>query len=346
MFKPIIGITMGDAAGIGPEITVKALSNKDVYEVCNPLVIGDKMAMEDGIRIARKSLKINVIKEVSDAKFEYGIIDLVDLKNIDMKKLKYGTIGEMTGKAAGDYIYKAIKLAMSKEIDAIVTNPVQKESFKLGGWGKKYAGHTEMLAGITGIKNYSMMLMHKEFKVVHVSTHISLRDACNSVKKDRVLETIKIAYNGCNSLGIENPRIAVAALNPHASDNGLFGCEEKKEIIPAIEEAKKLGYNIDGPIPADSIFSKARGGMYDIVVAMYHDQGHIPVKLAGFVWNEKTKSWDSVSGVNVTLGLPIIRTSVDHGTAFGKAGKGFATAESLIDAIYVAIKLAKNKKGV
>jgi 4-hydroxythreonine-4-phosphate dehydrogenase len=203
-----------------------------------------------------------------------------------------------------------------------------------------------MLAGLTGTKNYSMLLMHKEFKVVHVSTHISLRDACNSVRKDRVLETIKIAYNGCKFLGIENPKIAVAALNPHASDGGLFGYEEEKEIVPAIEEAKKLGYNVEGPIPADSVFSKAKGGMYDIVVAMYHDQGHIPVKFAGFVWDEKTKAWDSISGVNVTLGLPIIRTSVDHGTAFGKAGKGIADSESLIDAIRVAIRLVKSKKGV
>ncbi len=344
MEKPIMGITMGDPAGIGPEIAAKALSKKEIYEICRPLVIGDKGAMEDGIRIARKPLKINPIEKVSEAKFEYGTIDVIDLKNIDMSKLKYGTIGEMTGKAVGEYIKKAIELAMNKEIDAIVTNPIHKESFKLGGWGKKYAGHTEMLADLTGTKKYNMMLMHGNFRVVHVSTHISLRDACDAVKKDRVLNTIKVAYQGCRDLGIENPKIAVAGLNPHASDGGLFGWEEEKEIIPAIEEAKKLGWSVEGPIPADTVFSKARGGMYDVVVCMYHDQGHIPMKLVGFVMDEKTGTWKSVSGVNATLGLPIIRTSVDHGTAFGKAGKGTATADSLIDAIHVAIQFAKNRK--
>jgi len=346
MDKPIIGITMGDPAGIGPEIAAKALSNRDIYELCRPLVIGDKRAMEDGIRIARKPLKVNVIKGVSEAKYDYGIIDLIDLNNIDMNKLQYGTIGEMTGKAVGEYIKKAVELAMEKKIDAIVTNPIHKESFKLGGWGKKYAGHTEMLAGLTNTTKYSMMLMHKDLRVVHVTTHIPLRDVCNSIKKEKILDTIKIAYNGCKDLGIENPKIGVAGFNPHASDGGIMGCEEEKEIIPAIEEAKKLGFIVEGPIPPDTVFSKAKGGIYDIVVAMYHDQGHIPLKLCGFVMDEKTKTWDTVSGINATLGLPIIRTSVDHGTAFGKAGKGTANADSLIDAIHVAVKFAKNKKKV
>lgn len=342
--KPIIGITMGDAAGIGSEIAAKALSNDNVYEICRPLMIGDKGAIEDGIRIAKKSLDVNPIDYVSDSKFEYGTIDLIDMDNIDMDKLEYGTVGKMTGKASGEYIKKAIDLAMDGKIDAIVTNPIHKESFKLGGYGEKYAGHTEMLADLTDTKDYTMMLSHGDFRVVHVSTHVSLRDACDAVKKDRVLDTIKIAYQGCKDLGVEDPKIAVAALNPHASDGGLFGNEEEKEIIPAIKEARKLGYDVEGPVPADTVFSKARGGWYDIVVTMYHDQGHIPMKLSGFVYNKEKEKWNSVSGVNSTLGLPIIRTSVDHGTAFGKAGKGTATAESLLDAIDVAVKFAKNRK--
>jgi len=341
-YKPILGITIGDVAGVGPEITAKALSKEEVYKISRPVIIGDKDAIEDGLRIARKDLKANPVNCVSDSIFEFGTIDIFDLDNISLP-IEYSTIKAEYGKAAGEYIKKAIDLAMEGEIDAIVTNPIHKESFKLGGWGKKYAGHTEMLADLTGTKDYTMMLSHKDFRVVHVSTHISLRDACNAVKKDRVLKTIKFAYKGCKDLGIEEPRIAVAALNPHASDGSLFGYEEEKEIIPAINEAKKLGYKVDGPVPADTVFSKAKGGMYDIVVCQYHDQGHIPMKFDGFQYNNKEEKWDTVSGVNSTLGLPIIRTSVDHGTAFGKAGKGTATAESLLDAIDVAVKFAKNR---
>lgn len=338
-YKPIIGMTMGDVAGVGTEITAKALSNRAVYEICNPLVIGESMAMKDGIRIAKKNLKVNPVERVSESKFNYGEIDVLDLKNVVLP-IEYGKISAEYGRAAGDYIKKAVDLAVEGEIDAIVTNPIHKESFRLGGWGEKYAGHTEMLADLTETKDYTMMLCHENFRVVHVTTHVSLRDACDLIKKDKVLKTIDIAYRGCRDIGIENPRIGVASLNPHAGEHGLFGREEIEEIAPAVEAARNNGYNVDGPVPGDTVFSKMLGGMYDIVVTQYHDQGHTPTKLLGFQY--KDGRWD-MRGINATLGLPIIRTSVDHGTAFGKAGKGYADEHSLIDAIELASLFAKNR---
>jgi 4-hydroxythreonine-4-phosphate dehydrogenase len=244
----------------------------------------------------------------------------------------------MAGKAAFDAVKKVIELAMANDIDATVTGPLNKESLNLAGY--HYTGHTEIYADFTKTKDYTMMLAEGKLRVVHVSTHVSLRQACDNVKKERVYAVIKLAYNAMRDFGIENPRIGVAGLNPHASDGGLFGCEEADEIVPAIEKARGEGIIVDGPVPPDTLFSKALGGQYDIVVAMYHDQGHIPLKIVGFTWNEIEKKWNSVSGVNITLGLPIIRTSVDHGTAFGKAGKGTATEESLVNAIDYAIKFA------
>ncbi|MFA6506986.1 MAG: 4-hydroxythreonine-4-phosphate dehydrogenase PdxA, partial [Treponemataceae bacterium] len=204
-------------------------------------------------------------------------------------------------------------------------------------------GHTEIYAEFTNTKNYTMMLAEGKLRVVHVSTHVSLRQACDNVKKERVYEVIKLANNTMKDFGIAAPRVGVAGLNPHAGDGGLFGCEEAEEILPAIEQARKEGIIVDGPVPPDTLFSKALGGQYDIAVAMYHDQGHIPLKVVGFTWNDVEKKWNSVSGVNITLGLPIIRTSVDHGTAFGKAGKGTATEESLINAIDYAVQFAHQR---
>jgi len=247
----------------------------------------------------------------------------------------------MAGKAAFDAVKKVIELAMANDIDATVTGPLNKEALNLAGY--HYTGHTEIYADFTKTKDYTMMLAEGKLRVVHVSTHVSLRQACDNVKKERVYAVIKLAYNAMRDFGIENPRIGVAGLNPHASDGGLFGCEEVNEIVPAIEKARGEGIIVEGPVPPDTLFSKALGGQYDIVVAMYHDQGHIPLKIVGFTWNEIEKKWNSVSGVNITLGLPIIRTSVDHGTAFGKAGKGTATEESLVNAIDYAIKFAHQR---
>ncbi|HOI19080.1 MAG TPA: 4-hydroxythreonine-4-phosphate dehydrogenase PdxA [Candidatus Woesearchaeota archaeon] len=335
--RPLIAITMGDPAGIGSELCVKVLSDEKVYKRCRPLVVGDANCIKDALKFTHlDNLVTNIVDNAKDGKYTFGNIDVLDLDNVDLKELEYGKVSAMCGKAAGEYIKKVIDLAMGHEVDATVTNPIHKESFKLGGWGKKYPGHTEMYADLTNTKSYSMMLALGDFRVVHVTTHVSLRNACDLIKKERVLNVIKIAYSACKDLGIENPKIGVAALNPHAGDGGIFGNEEEEEILPAIDEAKRLGYLVEGPVPADTIFSKAKGGWYDIAVAMYHDQGHIPMKLSGFVWDENTKKWSSVAGVNITLGLPIIRVSVDHGTAFGKAGKGTANIESLYEAVMLA----------
>lgn len=343
--KPIIGITMGDPAGIGSEITVKMFSNENLYSMCIPIVIGAKVAL-DNIRniLGENDLEVYCVEDVADCRLKNGVINLLNLDNIKEGDFRYGEVSYIAGKVSGEYIVKGIQMALNKEIDALVTNPIHKESFKLGGYGEKYAGHTEMLADMTGTKDCTMMLATDTLRVVHISTHVSLRKALKLVRKDRIAKVIKIANQGCLSLGIQNPRVAVAGLNPHCGDGGLFGEEEINEIIPAIEESKLAGTNVTGPIPPDIIFAKALGGFFDVVVSMYHDQGHIPAKTIGFQWDKSANSWGKMRGVNITLGLPIIRTSVDHGTAFGKAGKGNADYTSLFEAVKYAIKMVENKK--
>ncbi len=341
MDKPIIAITMGDPAGIGAEIVVKSLNEKEIYEICRPLVIGDGKVMEHAInQICKLNLKANLIREVAQAVFNYGIVDVLDLDNIDMSKFQFGKVSALCGKASYEYIEKAVELALKGKVHAIATGPINKESLSLAGI--PFPGHTEILAHLTNTKDFSMMLITPELRVIHVSTHVSLREAIERVKKERVLKVIKLAYEGMKLLGYDKPRIAVAGLNPHAGEGGLFGDEEIKEIIPALEEAKRLGYNVSGPYPPDTVFVRARGGSWDIVVVMYHDQGHVPVKLIGMKWDANLNRWVSVRGVNVTIGLPIIRTSVDHGTAYGKAGKGTANHESMMDAIKYAALMVKN----
>lgn len=341
--KKIIGITMGDPASIGPEITVKALADKKIYEKCNPIVIGDVSVMEEALKIVGKDneIKINRVKDVDDALFLPETIDVYDMNLVNIDELKRGEVSVMAGNAAFQYVKKVIDLATEKKVDATVTNALNKEAINLAGY--HYSGHTEIYAHYTGTEKYTMMLAHENLRVVHVSTHVSLREACDRVKKERVLEVIKIANDACKELGIENPKIGVAGLNPHSGENGLFGREEIDEIIPAIEKAKEEGIIVDGPIPPDTVFSKARGGWYDIVVTMYHDQGHIPLKVVGFVYNHEEQKWDAVAGVNITLGLPIIRTSVDHGTAFDQAGKGIANELSLSNAIDYAVLMVNSK---
>ena len=339
--KPILGITMGDPASIGPEITVKALSDPAIYEKCSPIIIGDAAVMEAAVGIVGKNVKINAVSDVKEAKFEFGTIDVYDMKLVDMDKLERGVVSAMAGNAAFQYVKKVIELAMNHEVDATVTNALNKEAMNLAG--HHYSGHTEIYAEYTGTKKYTMMLAHENLRVVHVSTHVSLREACDRVKKDRVLEVIRIADQACKELGIKEPKIGVAGLNPHSGENGMFGREEIEEITPAIEAAKGEGIIVDGPVPPDTVFSKARGGWYDIVVAMYHDQGHIPLKVVGFVYNQAEQKWDAVAGVNITLGLPIIRASVDHGTAFDQAGKGVANELSLINAMDCAIRMSEGR---
>jgi len=341
MDRPILGITMGDPASIGAEIAAKALADAAVYQKARPFVIGDRSCMEDALRITKLPLAIHPIAKVADCRFAVGSIDVLDLANVDMAKLEYGKVSAMCGKASVEYIERGIDMALAKEIDAVVTGPIHKESINQAGC--PHPGHTEIFGARTGTKDYAMMLLGGDLRVVHVSTHVSLRQAIERTKKPRILTVIRLANRALKALGIAEPKIAVAGLNPHAGEHGLFGDEEIKEIIPAIEEAKAEGIKADGPIAPDTVFGRTRGGLYDIVVCMYHDQGHIPLKTLGFTFDKATQKWTSVAGVNVTLGLPIIRASVDHGTAFGKAGKGTASHESMLDAIDVAVKLAHGR---
>ncbi len=343
--RPILGITMGDVCGCGPEIAVKSLNNPHTYEICRPIIIGSAPMVDRAVKLLNVPLKVNPVSNISDSQFKYGVIDVYDIPLVPLvDNPPYGKVTEVGGRSAYDAVAKVIELALADEIDATITGPLNKEAMNLAGF--HYSGHTEIYADLTGTKDYAMMLADGNLRVVHVSTHVSLREACDRVKKERVYKVIHIAYEACLNLGIANPRIAVAGLNPHCGESGLFGTEEIDEIIPAINKAKAEGLNVDGPIPPDTVFSKAHGGMYDIVVVMYHDQGHIPLKVLGFVYDEDKKQWKSVSGVNITLGLPIIRVSVDHGTAFGKAGKGTATAESLENAIDYGTRFAiARKKG-
>lgn len=354
MNKPIVGITMGDPAGNGPEITVKALAHSDLYDRCRPLVVGDAKILEQAAGfVGRTDIRIHRCEQVSDALFVPGTIDVLHLELIpDVAAFPIGQVSVEGGNAAFQCVRKVIQLAMDGQVDATCTNALNKEAMNKaleaanGANSDGYThfdGHTEIYATYTNTKKYTMMLAHHDLRVVHVSTHCSLREACDRVKKARVLEVIQIAHKACVDMGIENPRVAVAGLNPHCGENGLFGTEEIDEIIPAIQEAKAQGINVIGPCPPDSVFSEALGGWYDIVVCMYHDQGHIPLKTVGFVYDREKQSWKAVEGVNVTLGLPIIRTSVDHGTGFALAGKGTSNELSLVNAIDYAIRMAQSR---
>ena len=355
MERPIIGITMGDPFGNGPEITVKALADKAIYDRCRPLVIGDESSLAYAIKVQSAlggaPVKLNAVKSVDEAKFTHGTIDVLSLGLVPAESIPDTADGtprpfgigasKLGGEAAFNYVKTVIDMAMAGKVDATVTNALSKDAINMAGY--HYAGHTEIYATFTGTDKYTMMLAHENLRVVHVSTHVSLREACDRVKKDRVLECIRIANEGCKALGIEKPKIGVAGLNPHCGENGMFGTEEIEEIQPAIDAAMAEGICVpEGkPTPPDSVFSKALGGWYDIVVTMYHDQGHIPLKVKGFVYDRDAGKWEAVAGINVTLGLPIIRASVDHGTGFGHAGDGHANELSLVNAMDYAITLAK-----
>ncbi|MEM2926144.1 MAG: 4-hydroxythreonine-4-phosphate dehydrogenase PdxA [Candidatus Bathyarchaeia archaeon] len=341
--KPIIGITMGDPAGIGPEIVAKALSQPIVYEICRPLVIGDSNVMKMGIGVAKLGLRIHSIERLEEARFLFGTMDVLDLHNVDVASLVLGKPQAMGGKASVEYVTKAVELAMEGKVQAIVTAPISKEAIRMAGL--PYTGHTELLAQLAGVKSVAMMLVTDSLRVVHVTTHVPLSQVPARIKKQRVLEVIMLTDEAMKALGIQKPRIAVAGLNPHAGEGGIFGREEIEEIEPAIEEGRRLGLEVSGPFPPDTIFARAAGGGFDAVIAMYHDQGHIAVKLLGFQWDEEKKGWTRISGVNVTLGLPFVRTSVDHGTAYGKAGRREGTADpgSLLEAIQLAAKLVTGR---
>ena len=342
MYKPILAITMGDPAGIGPEIAVKALQQTQLYEICRPLMVGDASVIEQIIGLLGLNYTVNGITQVSEARFLQGCIDVIDLKITDIDAMKFGEIDAVSGEASFQSVVKAIELALAKEVDGTVTGPINKKSINEAG--HHFAGHTEIYAHYTNTKKYAMLLVEDHINVIHVSTHVSLRQACDLVKKDRIIQVIELIVDGLKRLGKANVKIGVAGLNPHSGENGLFGTEDMEEIVPAIAAAKAMGYDVEGPIPPDTLFAKAAMGAYGGVVAMYHDQGHIPFKLAGFKWNAEKQQMDSVKGVNITLGLPIIRTSVDHGTAFEIAGKGIASADAMIFAIESAVQLSKHQQ--
>ena len=341
---PILAITMGDPAGIGPEICVRSLAHKDTYTLCKPIIVGDAKIIQLAVDLLKldQPLTVNAVTDVKDAKFEHGTIDVYDLDLIDMSTFKFGEVQVQCGNAAFQYVRKAIGLAMANEVDGTCTAPLNKEAIHLAG--HNYDGHTEIYATFTGTKKYAMLLADGPMRVIHVSTHVSLREACDRCKKDRIIEVYELIDDACRQFGIDNPHIAIAGLNPHCSENGLFGWEEAKEIIPAVEELKARGFNVEGPVPPDSVFAKAKSGKYDGVVAQYHDQGHIPLKVVGFNWDAATGKMLPQKGVNITLGLPIIRVSVDHGTAFDVAGKGVAAEDALISSIEYAAKMAVTRR--
>lgn len=327
--KPVIGITMGDAAGIGPEIIVKALAHPSVYEICKPVVIGDGQILERAIALTKANVTLNKIEKINEGAFSYGVIDCIDLHLLP-DDLAYGQISPLAGDAAFQFIKTAIDLAKAKELHAICTAPLNKEALHKGG--HQYPGHTEILAELTETENYSMMLSSPKLKVIHLTTHVGLKKAIEMITPERTYNVIRLAYETLNRAGYSNPGIAVCGINPHAGENGLFGeGEEEEKLMPGIERAVSEGIDASGPYPADTLFYRAVRGDFDIVVACYHDQGHVPIKVLGLE-----------EGVNITVGLNggVIRTSVDHGTAFDIAGKNIADERSMLAAIQSAADLS------
>jgi 4-hydroxythreonine-4-phosphate dehydrogenase len=338
---PVLGITMGDPAGVGPEIIAKALARPEVTAACRPVVIGDRSVMAATLALLRSPLTLHAVTSVSECAFEPGRLECLDLANVDCATLPKSTVSAEAGRAAYAYIETGVRLCQAGAIDGIVTAPVNKEA--LAAAGVQHSGHTEILARLTSTKDFAMLLLGKELRVIHVTTHVALRRVPDLVTRERVGRVIHLAQQTMTGLGRPRARIAVCGLNPHAGEDGLFGDEEKTAIIPAVEDARRDGLDVYGPLPADTLFSRARGGEFDIVVAMYHDQGHVPVKTLGFTYDEKTGTWTGLSGVNVTVGLPFLRVSVDHGTAFDRAWKGIANPESMLEALDVAVRMLTPK---
>jgi len=326
--KPIVGITLGDPAGIGPEISIKTFLDDGVFEVCKPLLIGD-------LRILREisgQLGINVefrpVNSPCEVRGERGLVELIDMKNVNIEKLTLGRASAESGRASIEYVEKAVEYALKGEIDALATSPINKKAINMAG--SKYIGHTEMLAGLCRVKEPLTMFWVRDVKIFFLTRHMPLIEAIKSVKKARIVDMSLRIKEALLSIGVENPRIAIAALNPHAGEEDLMGREESDEIIPAVKELQGMGLNVNGPVPADSVFHQALEGKYDAVLSLYHDQGHIAAKTLDFY-----------GAVAVTLGLPFIRTSVDHGTAYDIAGKGIANPKSLIEAVKLAAALSK-----
>ncbi|MBB3260693.1 4-hydroxythreonine-4-phosphate dehydrogenase [Paraburkholderia bannensis] len=329
-YIPVIGITMGDAAGVGPEVVAKSLTHASVYAQCRPVVIGDARRLERAIAICGLQLAVRRVNDPSEARYEQGTLDVIDL-NLIPDDLPFGQLSALAGDAAYQYIARAVELAQGKQIDAICTAPLNKEALHAGG--HKYPGHTEMLAHLTGVDEVSMMLVAPQLRVIHVTTHIGIIDAIRKIEPGLVQRTIERGNATLVKAGIAKPRIGVCGINPHAGENGLFGYgEEEEKIIPAVKLLQERGLDVTGPLPADTLFFRAGRGDFDLVVAMYHDQGHGPVKVLGLE-----------AGVNVTVGLEVIRTSVDHGTAFDIAGKGVVDEGSMLEALRQGAELATRR---
>ena len=337
MRRPIVAVTMGDPAGVGPEIIVKACAEQAVARISRPVVIGSAAVMREAIELVGAPLRLHPVTRIEECRWAEDALECLDLGNVDAATLPRRTVSAAAGRAAYEYIVKAVALTGERSVDAIVTAPVNKEA--LAAAGVRHSGHTEILAELSGTRDFAMLLMGRVLRVIHVTTHVALRRVPDLVTRDRVLRVIQLAQQTMEGLGRPHARIAVAGLNPHAGEEGLFGDEEKLAIVPAIEAARAEGLRVTGPLPADTLFSRARGGEFDIVVAMYHDQGHIPVKTLGFTYDEASGRWTGLSGVNVTVGLPFLLVSVDHGTAFDRAWKGIANHESMVEVIDVAVRM-------
>lgn len=328
--KPLIAITMGDPAGIGPEIIAKVLDSGEIFPFCRPVVIGDAGVMKKVIEEMRLSISVRSITSMTEADPANGRLDVIDLDLVDPATHKWGNPNASSGTAVVAYIRKAVESALKNQADAIVTAPISKAMMNAAGY--HYAGHTELLADLTNCREYGMLFIGGGLRVILTTIHVALKDVAGQITTASVLKTLRLAHNAMPSFGIENPRIGVAALNPHAGEGRLFGNEEWDEILPAVVKARGEGIHASDPLPADTLFYKARNNYYDVVVAMYHDQGLAPLKMLAFG-----------NAVNVTVGLPIVRTSVDHGTAYDIAGKGCADPASLLEAVRLAAKMAHYK---
>lgn len=334
--RPRLAITMGDPAGVGAEVTVKAYS--DIADMAEVLVVGDPDVVREAARVCDVDLDVHTVMEPSAARFADDVLDVLTVEGVAVAPTdhEWGALREEYGAASLAYVERAIELAQAGDVDGIVTAPINKQATRLAG--SEHAGHTGLLADRTGVDDYSMMLVEADLRVTHVSTHVPLREACDLVTEENVLDTIRVTRDGLRDLGIGDPTIGVAGLNPHASDGGLLGDEDLEEIAPAVEAANAEGIDAEGPESPDTVYVHAARGAYDCVVSMYHDEGHIPIKMLGF------SESGEVSGVNMTIGLPIVRTSVDHGTAFDIAGEGVASPRSMVDAVRVAATAVRNRR--
>jgi 4-phospho-D-threonate 3-dehydrogenase / 4-phospho-D-erythronate 3-dehydrogenase len=329
--KPILAVTLGDAAGTGPELITKAFVDPEVRAVCRPIVVGDASVVRAALAITKVPAEVRVLGRASEASETAGNIEVLDLANLDVAKLERGKISAVTGYAAYEAIKRAVELTLAGETAAVVTSAINKAALHAAGF--HYDGHTELLAELCGKPKVTMMLVAGKLRICHVSTHVALREAIARVKPERIIEVALLAREGVRALGVAEPHIAVAGLNPHAGEGGIFGDEEIKFIAPAIEEAKRRGLRISGPYAGDTVFFRTLQGEFDCAIAMYHDQGHVAAKMLG-IWQ----------GVNVTLGLPIIRTSVEHGTDFTNAGRGTGDPRSLVRALQLAATMAANRR--